>query len=253
MKKFLYIAIIGIVIWSCGGDGDDPPPPPENKAPSTPTLLKPINEENDEKPTCIDPNVLFEWSESTDPDGDKVYYTVEVSKQIDFSTIDQKEENILTTSTVILIDKGTKFYWRVKATDNEDESDFSSTFKIYTEGDGVSIYAPFSPELVAPNLDVIVKESDFSPATNLNAIFEWTASHPYGDPLTFDVYIETTPISSPIPEELNPKSQNQTGTTYDYSLAPLTNYYWRIVVKNSDSEGKIIGQTTGQTWSFKTD
>jgi len=235
MKNFLYIAIIGIVISSCGGDGDDPPPPPENQAPSTPTLLKPINEENDQKPTCIDPNVLFEWSESTDPDGDKVYYTVEVSKQSDFSTIDQKEENVLTTSTVILIDKGTKFYWRVKATDKKDESDFSSTFKIYTEGDGVSNYAPFSPVLVAPSLNATVTD----PTTNL----QWTASDVDNDALKYDVYFGTVnPPTTAVTS--NQDASNHTTTALD----PTTTYYWKIVAKDGNG-----GQTIGQVWNFKTD
>jgi hypothetical protein len=240
MKKFLYIAIIGILIWSCGGDGDDLPPKQENKAPSTPTLLKPINEENDLKPTCIDPNVLFEWSESIDSDGDKVYYTIEVSKQSDFSTIDKKKENVATTSTVITIEKGTKFYWRVKATDNLDESDFSSTFKIYTEGDGVSNVAPFSPELTAPDLGKSVQT---------DVTLEWTASDYNNDALTYDIYLDTNidNINTQFPVVIPKATQTTNSYTNTTLLNPSTIYYWKIVV--NDNKG---GKTIGQVWNFVT-
>ena len=102
---------------------------------------------------------------------------------------------------------------------------------------------------MAPTLDVVVKETDFSPNTDLNVILEWTASDvDTDDTLTFDVYLETTPISLPISEDLTPKSENQAETTYNAALSARTDYYWAIVVKDNNGD-----QTIGQVWSFKTD
>jgi len=230
MKKFLYIAIIGMVIWSCGGDGDDPPPPPENKAPSTPTTIYPANNE-----LCIDNAVNFQWNASTDPEGDAISYLVEVSTSNSFSPlVDSK--TVSSTSTAITLDKSVSFYWRVTAKDSKGlSSPVSSSNAFYTEGEGVSNYAPFSPELVAPTLNFTVQEA----TTNL----QWTASDVDNDPLKYDVYFGTV---NP-PTEL--KSSNQDATNYTTpTLTASTTYYWKIVAK--DNKG---GQTIGQVWNFKTD
>lgn len=234
MKKFLYIAIIGMVIWSCGGDGDDPPPvDPENNAPSTPTTIYPQNNE-----LCIDNAVNFQWNASTDPDGDAITYTVEVSESSAFSPIIQTKTTS-TTSVSISLDKGTVFYWRVRAKDSEDSSDNSSANQFYTEGEGIVNHLPFSPDLDTPALDETV-----STAT---ANLEWTASDvDTGDTLTFDVYLDSS--NTPI-DPTTIVAENHTTTNFTTgTLTASTTYYWKVVVK--DDKG---GETIGQVWNFKTD
>lgn len=232
MKKFLYIAVVGIVIWSCGGGGEDPgptPPPAENNPPTVPTTIYPAN--ND---LCIDNAVNFQWNASTDPDGDAITYTVEVSENSSFSPISQTKTTSA-TSTSISLEKGVAFYWRVRAKDSQDSSDNSSANQFYTEGDGVSNHLPFAPVLVAPELNETIN----SASTTL----EWTASDvDTDDSLTFDVYFGTT--NPPTTKE----GDNQTPTTLSVNLTGNTNYYWKVVVK--DDKG---GETIGQVWSFKTD
>jgi len=231
MKKFLYIAIIGMVIWSCGGDGDDPPPPPENQAPSTPNTIYPANNE-----LCINNAVNFQWNASTDPEGDAITYLVEVSKSNSFSPLEDSK-TISTTSTTITLDKGISFYWRITAKDSKGlSSDASSSNGFYTEGEGVSNYAPFSPVLVAPNLNETVQE--------ITANLQWTASDVDNDPLKYDVYFGTVnpPSSTAV-------SSNQDATSYTTTtLSPSSTYYWKIVAKDNNG-----GQTIGQVWNFKTD
>lgn len=240
MKKFLYIAIIGGLIWSCGGSDDPPPTPPdpENNAPTVPVQVYPSDKE-----LCIDNAVNFQWNASTDPDGDAISYIVEVSENSNFPSSDTQTKTTSSTSISISIDKGTVFYWRVKATDNEDDSNFSSNNEFYTEGEGIVNHLPFSPDLVAPTLDVVVKETDFSPNTDLNAILEWTASDvDTEDTLTFDVYFgEVTDPTTVV-------SADQAGTTYNATLTSGKDYYWKIVVKDGNG-----GETIGQIWKFKTD
>ena len=78
----------------------------------------------------------FQWEAVTDPDGDAVSYTLEISKDNQFSTIDKKLTSSATTNTVTL-EKNVAYYWRVKATDNKNmSSDYSPVFQFYTEGEG---------------------------------------------------------------------------------------------------------------------
>lgn len=228
MKKYLYIAVIGMVFWSCGG-GDDPPPAPENKAPSTPVQVYPAN--ND---LCIDNAVNFQWNASTDPNGDVISYIVDVSKTSSFSTI-AATKTVTTTSTSISLEKGVAYYWRITAKDSKGlSSPVSSANGFYTEGIGVSNYVPFSPVLVAPSLGSTVQTT--------TANLQWTASDVDNDTLTYDVYFGTAnpPISV---------ATNQSATSYTTpTLTASTTYYWKVVV--NDGKG---GQTIGQTWNFKTD
>jgi len=230
MKKFLYIAIIGMVIWSCGGDGDDPPSPPENQAPSTPTTIYPANNE-----LCINNAVNFQWNASTDPEGDAITYLVEVSKSNSFSPLEDSK-TVSTTSTTITLDKGISFYWRVTAKDSKGlSSDATSSNGFYTEGEGVSNYAPFSPVLVAPTLGVTV--------TADSVTLMWTADDvDTTDTLTYDVYFGTENPPT------NTVSSNLEATSYTATLSASSTYYWKIVAKDNNG-----GQTIGQVWNFNTD
>ena len=232
MKKFLYIAIIGLVIVACGGSdgGGDPPPPPENRPPSTPTLVSPTNNK-----LCIDNALVFEWNASTDPDGDPVKYQLQIATDNQFTQIAHDFNNLTSTSKSVSLDKGIAYYWKVKAKDDKNaESDFSPTYQFYTEGEGVSNHLPFAPVLVAPSLDATISESSVT--------LEWTANDVDNDALTYDVYFGT---DNPPTVVLSP---DQSETTISKDLVASTNYYWKIVVKDNNG-----GQTIGQTWNFKTD
>jgi hypothetical protein len=63
-------------------------------------------------------SVILEWEESTDPDGDKVTYTVMVSTDNTFATTDYVRTNIKNTWALVeglLVD--TQYYWKVVAVD----------------------------------------------------------------------------------------------------------------------------------------
>ncbi|MFD1294520.1 hypothetical protein ACFQ5N_11805 [Lutibacter holmesii] len=231
MKKFLYLAILGIVTWSCGGGGDDPAPvpPAANNAPTTPTTIYPEN--ND---LCIDNTVNFQWNASTDADGDAISYVVEVSENSSFSPLSQTKTTSA-TSVSISLEKGVAFYWRVRAKDSEDSSGNSSANQFYTEGDGISNHVPFAPVLVSPELNGTIQTA--------TTTLEWTATDlDTEDTLTFDVYFGT---------DANPTTKvgdNITATTFDVTTPTAPNYYWKVVAKDGNG-----GQTVGQVWNFKVD
>ena len=230
MKKFRFIVILSVLITSCGG-GDDPLPipTPENKAPSKPTLVDPVN-----NLLCIDNVVSFKWNSASDPDGNIISYSLEIAENNEFSPITHSF-SISTTTKDVSLEKGVAYYWRVKAIDNRNaSSDYSSTYQFYTEDIGIVNHLPFTPSLIKPALNEVLQ--------NTVATLEWSGSDADTDDiLSYDVYLGTNnPPSSK-------QKENQLETTLDVTLETSTKYYWNIVVK--DGKG---GQTVGPVWTFKT-
>jgi len=233
MRKLLYIIVLTTVLWSCGGGGGDNPPPPTpvNNAPTTPTLVYPTN-----NLLCINNQLDFQYA-STDPDGDAITYLIQIATDNTFTNIVQTQ-TVSATDKIITLDKGIAYYWRVKATDSKSaSSSYSSVFNFYTEGNGISNYLPFAPELVSPILNSVVS----SAATTT---LQWNGSDADpSDTLTYDVYFDTVNPPTTV------VSANQSTSTFTTpTLGVTTTYYWKVVVK--DNHG---GQTIGQIWNFKTD
>lgn len=232
MRHLLYIAVLSVSLWSCGGGGDEPTPPPVNTAPTVPTLASPVN-----NLLCIDNVVNFQWNASTDAEGGVITYEIQVAKNNLFTPISHTQTST-TTNKSITLEKGIAYYWRVKATDSKSAaSNYSTAFSLYTEGVGVTNHLPFSPVLVSPALNSV------QTAATVN--LQWTASDvDTSDTLTYDVYFGTAnPPTDPV-VLLNPSATSFETPT----LAASTTYYWKVVVK--DGKG---GQTIGQVWSFTTD
>ena len=232
MKKYLYLIVVVSSLVACGGSGDDPAPIPvvENKIPSIPVLVAPVN-----NLLCSDNTVSFNWDSSLDLDGDAIKYTIQIAKDNQFSQI-VHDNNIPETAITFTLDKGKAYYWRVKATDSKSlSSSYSTVFNFYTEGEGEKNHLPFSPELVKPELNSVVQTT--------TATLEWSASDvDTGDTLTFDVFFGTTNL--PVTKIGN----NQTAKKLDVNIEPSKSYYWKVLVK--DGKG---GETIGQIWNFKTD
>jgi len=222
MKKISALILCLIVLWSCSSDT-----PKENVAPTAPGLSYPTN-----NLVCIGNIVTFQWTASTDEDGDPITYRVEVATNNTFT------ENLTTSTTTslsrqITLFKGKLYYWRVKATDNENASSpYSGVNSFYTEGEGVVNHVPFAPVLSSPLLN--------SAETNSSVSLNWTASDAdAADVLTYDVYFGTTnPPTDKVASDITANSYTATANT-------AGDYYWKVVVK--DGKG---GTTVGQVWNF---
>lgn len=233
MKKLLYIAVISSFIWSCGSGGGDESTAPENQVPSIPSLVYPTD-----NLLCIDNVLAFQWDASTDDNEDwyVISYEIQVATDNQFSQI-VYSNTITTTMEEITLEKGLAYYWRVKAIDAKNlESEYSSTFHFYTEGEGEINHIPFSPELVSPKLGDVVQTA--------TANLQWEANDvDTTDTLTYDVFYGTDK------DNLSNKSSNQTATNLETSvLESSTTYYWKVVVKDGNG-----GETFGQVWQFLTD
>ncbi len=231
MRNYIYIAVLSIILLSCGGGGDDPTPPQVvNTAPTVPTLTYPSN-----NLLCIDNVLNFQWNSSTDAEGGVITYEIQIAKDNLFTQI----AHTLTSTTAsksITLEKGIAYYWRVKATDNKSaSSNYSATFNFYTEGVGITNHLPFSPVLVSPALNSI--------QTTATVNLQWTASDvDTSDTLSYDVYFGTTNPPTVV------TSANLSASTLTKTVSASSKYYWKVVVK--DNKG---GQTIGQVWSFTTD
>lgn len=234
MRTIIYklsIAFITLSIASCGGGGGDnpPPPPPVNKAPSVPSLVSPTN-----GLLCINNMVDFSWNSSVDPEGDNINYEIVIAKDSQFTTIVKQETTASLTKSYTL-DKGTPYYWKVKAVDSKSKSsDYTTSWGFYTESVAVINYSPFAATLVKPAINSSVS------GTTLD--LEWTATDLDNDALKYDIYFGvTSTFTTPLISDHSTKIYTKTGLTAN------TTYYWRIDVK--DTKG---AKAIGQVWSFKT-
>lgn len=229
IKKFIYASFLAVFLCSCEAGTDVTPPEEElNMAPSVPELVHPANNQ-----LCIDNELNFQWTASTDSNGNPISYEIEVSKDNQFSEI-AFTASIDVTSQAFTLEKNTAYYWRVRASDNQNlSSAYSGTFNLYTEGTAETNHLPFAPEIIAPTL----QSSENAGVTTL----EWTGSDTDGDPLVYDVYFGTENPPTTL------ASENQSQTTFDVTTVAVTDYFWKVVVKDDNG-----GQTVGQVWNFIT-
>lgn len=230
MRKIIYSVFVGFLLFSCSGNDSSSAPETPNTAPSVPILTAPTNNK-----LCIDNVVSFEWNASTDAENNPIIYQIQIATDNQFTQIVKTAEGSSIGQTTTL-NKGTAYYWRVKATDSKNSSsNYSSTYSFYTEAEAVANHLPFLPQLVQPETNSFINTT--------TATLKWTASDvDTNDILVFDVYFGTTnPPTAKVGSNLASTSLNTN------TLQPATNYYWKVVVK--DNKG---GETTGQVWNFKT-
>ncbi len=157
------------------------PLPPPNSAPSAVSqLVFPTSDL-----LCIDNTVTFEWGASSDADGDSIGYILVVATDRLLTQV-VEQRTVSSTSITISLDRGVAYYWSVTARDSQgEEADPSSTFAFYTEGDGVSNYAPFSAALNAP------ENTGSIAAGTVN--LSWTGGDTdTGDILTYELFFGET-------------------------------------------------------------
>lgn len=232
MKNILNTCIgmlfVAFVVIACSGsENDDNPTPPVNSAPSKVSqLLFPTADL-----LCIDNTVLFQWNPSTDADDDPISYKLVVATDRSLTQIIE-QRTVSTTSATIVLERGIAYYWSVTAFDNQgNESESSDTFAFYTEGDGISNYAPFAAALNAPENNGSVVAG----TVNLS----WIGGDPdNGDTLTYYLYFGET-LDPPLLQS------DLTEENFEVTVSAGLSYYWKINTK--DNSGL---ETIGQTWQF---
>jgi len=106
-----------------------------NNSPTAPVLQLPV----DAAPTYAvteDAQLLFDWDASTDTDGDPITYTLEISTDNSFATVDYRREEILDSYAYVgpegALKDNTIYFWRVIAVDAYGGTGTSSVFSFKT-------------------------------------------------------------------------------------------------------------------------
>lgn len=220
MQRIIFI--VGcLFIVSCGGSDDGGGEAILNR----PVLLEPTNQF-----ICLDhENINFQWT-SVDNANE---YQIEVSNTSNFSSISKRLSGLVNNSTLLSLNQGINYYWRVKAFSGDVESQYSNSFQFYTQGEADTNRLPQTPIVISPESN----ESISAAQVNL-AWFSTDAD--VSDALVFDVYFGADNT------DLALVSQDQGAKTYHVkNLVVGQIYYWRIAAK--DNEG---GVAISPIWSF---
>ena len=235
MKRLSLYGLLTLLLFSCSGEENvpdepevlPPAPTPENVAPGVPQLLAP-----QENLVCTYSTLTFEWKTSADPEGKSVSYELEISRDSDFSSLAEQHSGSGTSANLEL-EKGSIYYWRVRAKDAEGlKSSYSEKRSFSTEPELSYNSVPLSPASESPE--------DGTGLSQEKVGLSWKSSDSDGDALTYDLYFGTT----------NPPALHKAGldaASFEVSLEKGSTYYWKVVA--SDGKG---ARALGPVWSFKT-
>ena len=229
ISKYIVLVLAIVLVFACSGGGDDPAKPiepPVNLAPSQVELIYPS-----ENLLCIDNSIAFNWTKSVDPENDIVRYKITISKNRNLTDIIE-ERTVSGTLINITLENAVAYYWRIIPIDNKtNEGESSKIFAFYTQGIGVSNYAPFTAALVSPNLDSNVNAGTVS--------LNWKGGDANTeDILTYELFfgeVEDPPLLL----------SDLTAETSNVTVESGKTYYWKI--NTSDGSG---AKTIGQEWKF---
>lgn len=227
MKKIYILLVSTLFLFSCSNDDDGGPRIDlSNADPSIPGLIFPTN-----NLVCTNFNLEFDWSAAIDRDNDAITYVIDISTTSNFSTILFTAVTSATTRAFTL-EKGTTYYWRVKARDSKgNESAYSPTQSFFTEPDAGVNTAPTVPEVVSPSIGARLSSTAIT--------LEWNAYDSEDDALLYDLYFGDTNPPLLFAEDIDVSS-------FDVTVSPGTVYYWRVVAKDNNQ-----AVTMGQLWNFR--
>lgn len=156
-----------------------------------PTLLNPIN-----VAANLGANITFEWNEVLGADS----YTIQVSKVNNFSTTIIDDNTVSNQFDITSLENGNTYYWRVKAINTSEESDWSEIWSFSTSS-STTFKIPLSIGWNMISSYVVPEETDmdsvfqdivdniliakngagklYVPAYNINTIGNWNIHHGY--------------------------------------------------------------------------
>jgi hypothetical protein len=184
-----------------------------NWRPSAPNLVTPFNNSR-----TIGNSQTLTWDPVTDLDipGDTITYYWNISENDPtFSTIYAEGSTGATTSDTIITTDGQTYYWRVRAFDGTDYSDWS---EIWNFLENTAPPAPTSP----------INPTNGSTVTTPTVILSWTAggTDAEGDPITYYWYVG----ENYVPDETtyNYSGSTTTPSSTEFSVNNTATYYWRV-------------------------
>jgi hypothetical protein len=214
--------LITVFLFSCGGDsggGDDvnsTPDPDPIVAPSATTLVFPDDDSECTEGEIISDTqsrVLFQWNASQNTDS----YQVNL-KNLNTNSVALTNSN--TNEAEITLLRGVPYEWFVVSRANGTTQTASSpVWRFYNAGPGISSFAPFPAEAIAPTRGATI------PATASVAL-QWFATDIDEDISTYNLYFGT---ENP-PELLE---EGLTDTSFEVVVASGLTYFWQIETVDS--------------------
>ena len=180
------------------GEDNNPPFQPSNPNPSDGS----VDVEND---------VILSWI-GGDPDfDDNVSYEVFFGTTTSPPKVSSRQYNTVYDPGLLTI--STKYYWRIVAWDDYDESTSGSTWSFSTN------YPPYVPSNPNPG--------NYAEKVSINTKLSWDGGDPSGDSVKYDIYFGTN-NPPPLIE------RNHSDIIYDIGETEYeTTYYWKIVAWDS--------------------
>jgi photosystem II stability/assembly factor-like uncharacterized protein/fibronectin type 3 domain-containing protein len=188
-------------------------------------------------PTLDPPDLVSPTDDATDQntsltlDWDAVtgatHYEVQLSTSSNFTTTIVNQSTTNTYFDVTGLSENTEYFWRVRAEDDDSESDWSQVWSFTT----------LNPILDPPDL---VSPTDDATDQNTSLTLDWDA---VTGATSYDVQVST---SSNFTTTI--VNQSTTNTYFDVTgLSENTEYFWRVRAEDDDSESDW-----SQVWSFTT-
>ena len=199
-----------------------------NIPPSPPTLITPNNDS-----TIItqeaNEEVFFQWNNAIDPDNDVVSYRIWIDSDPSFS--DPLNYSIVDTNTIAYLEPNQQYYWRVTATDsNNNLSNYSETWSFYLENGLI----PTAPTLLFP-----LNETE---CANEALTFQWNPSNDLnGSNISYTLFVSNSSDFSG-----NVETYVTQNTYYTLNLPASTSLYWKVEASNGSNSN------TSDTWSLYT-
>ncbi|RFZ94783.1 hypothetical protein D0C36_04405 [Mucilaginibacter conchicola] len=216
MKKYLTFIIPFIILTGCGKSGNDTKPNSNNEPVAAIMLLPGENEicTTGTEISETQSSVKFTWK----PALNATSYDLLVTNLTDgLTTTQSTKEN---KASIILI-KGTPYSWTlISKSSASGATAKSETWKFYNAGPGVTSYAPFPADLIAPSNSSVISSG--------NVDLSWVGNAPAnGNILNYDLYWGTS--STP--------PLFKTGISENNLVVPATSkttYYWRVATRSAE-------------------
>jgi len=219
---------ITILMWSCSSS---PPPPLE---PGTPSLSFPLNEETCQEGTSLNDSqssLEFRWSSAANVETYRLSVT---------NLNNNQRETLETTGTSLSVTllKATPYSWNITAIGEEgSQNSNSSTWRFYLAGSGVTNYAPFPSEILAPRSGTSV-----TPVEG-NITLNWNGSDVDGDLDYYEIYLDTTDASTFLKQVDAVNANTSTSIAVDSN----SGYSWKIIAVDTNGNKSNSG-----VYSFRT-
>jgi photosystem II stability/assembly factor-like uncharacterized protein len=185
---------------------------------SAPTLVSPTNNATDQNTS-----LTLDWDAVTGATS----YDVQLSTSSNFTTTIVNQSTTNTYLDVTGLSENTEYFWRVRAEDDDSESDWSAVWSFET----------LNPVLDPPDL---VSPADNATDQNTSLTLDWevvTGATSYDVQLSTSSNFTTTIVN-----------QSTTNTYLDVTgLSENTEYFWRVRAEDDDSESDWSA-----VWSFET-